>query len=41
MDPFVVETLKDIAKKDMRRELDDMKESDQGCSEKCRLVNEI
>lgn len=41
MDPFIVETLKQIVKKDMKREIEDMKKSDKGCSEKCRLTNEI
>ena len=38
MDPLVVETLREIVKTDMRNELETMRNSDQGCSEKCKLI---
>eukprot|EP00347_Sterkiella_histriomuscorum_P022408 403338598 len=41
MDPVMVQTIKEIIKKDMRREIEAMKNSDEGCSQKCRLTNEM
>jgi len=41
MDPIVVETLREIVRKDMKSELEDMKNSDQGCSRKCQLMKKI
>ena len=38
MDPLVVETLREIVKTDMRNEIETMRNSDQGCSEKCKLI---
>lgn len=39
MDPALVECVKDIVKNDMKQEIDQMKNSDEGCSVKCRLIN--
>jgi hypothetical protein len=41
MDPLMVQTVKEIIKKDMRKEIEEMRASDQGCSEKCRLTNDM
>lgn len=41
MDPIVVETLREIVRSDMRAELDYMKNSDEGCSQKCILMKLI
>ena len=41
MDPFIVETLKEIVKKDLKKEIQEMRQSDSGCSDKCRLINEV
>jgi hypothetical protein len=35
MDPLVVETLKSIVKQEYKSELEALKNSDEGCSEKC------
>ena len=35
MDPIVVETLREIVRKDMKSELEEMRNSDDGCSRKC------
>ena len=40
MDPLVVEAVREIVKKDMKKDFEEMKNSDQGCSEKCRLVKQ-
>ena len=41
MDPIVVETLREIVRKDMKSEIEQMRNSDRGCSEKCRLMKMI
>ena len=41
MDPLVVETLREIVRKDMKSELEQMRNSDRGCSEKCRLLKMV
>jgi hypothetical protein len=41
MDPLVVETIKEIVRRDMKGELEEMKNSDLGCSDKCRLLKQI
>ncbi|CDW86271.1 UNKNOWN [Stylonychia lemnae] len=41
MDPIMIQTVKEIVRKDMRREIEQMKNSDQGCSVKCKLINEM
>lgn len=41
MDPVMVQTIKEIIKKDMRKEIDAMRNSDEGCSQKCRMTNEM
>ena len=41
MDPFLVEAVKEIIKSDMKTEMDLMKNSDEGCSVKCRLSNQM
>ena len=41
MDPLVVETLREIVRADMKTELEDMRNSDQGCSNKCRIMKNI
>ena len=41
MDPLVVETLRSIVRKDMKAELQEMQNSDLGCSQKCQLMKKI
>lgn len=41
MDPIVVETLRSIVRKDMRNEIEEMRNSDKGCSMKCQLIKKI
>ena len=41
MDPIVVETLRSIIRKDMRNEIEDMRNCDHGCSLKCQLLKRI
>lgn len=41
MDPVIVETLREIVTADMRQELQEMRNSDQGCSQKCTLIKTI
>lgn len=41
MDPIVVETLRSIVRKDMRSEIEEMRNSDKGCSMKCQLIKKI
>lgn len=41
MDPIMVQTVKELVRKDMRREIESMKNSDEGCSQKCRLMNDM
>ena len=41
MDPVMVDTLKHIVKKDLKKEVAEMRNSEEGCSEKCRVSNEI
>lgn len=41
MDPLVVEAVKEIVRKDMKSETEMMRNSDQGCSKKCRLMKVI
>lgn len=38
MDPLVVEAVREIVKKDMKKDYEELRNSDLGCSEKCRLV---
>lgn len=38
MDPTLVEAVKEIIKADMQEEIERMRDSDQGCSKKCRLA---
>lgn len=35
MDPIMVQTVKEIIRKDMRKEIEEMRSSDAGCSHKC------
>jgi len=41
MDPLVVETLREITRADLKSEIEDMRNSDQGCSKKCQLMKLI
>merc|ERR1740130_1065251 len=41
MDPVIVETLREIVMADMKKELEEMRNSDQGCSQKCMLIKNI
>lgn len=41
MDPLVVETLREIVRSDMKTELEEMRNSDKGCSQKCQLMKVI
>lgn len=41
MDPLVVEAIKEIVRKDMKSEYEALRNSDQGCSQKCRLIKQI
>ena len=41
IDPVLVATVKEIVKNDMRKEIEAMKSSDDGCSQKCKLINEM
>ncbi len=41
IDPVLVATIKEIVKNDMRKEIEAMKSSDDGCSQKCKLINEM
>lgn len=41
MDPTLVEAVKEIIKADMQDEIEKMRDSDQGCSKKCRLSIEM
>jgi hypothetical protein len=41
MDPLVVEAVREIVKRDMKSEIEEMRNSDRGCSEKCRLIKLI
>ena len=41
MDPLVVEAVREIVKRDMKSEIEEMRNSDRGCSEKCRLIKNI
>jgi hypothetical protein len=41
MDPLMVQTVKEIVRKDMRKEIEEMRQSDEGCSLKCRLTNDM
>jgi hypothetical protein len=41
MDPTLVEAVKEIIKADMQEEIERMRDSDQGCSKKCRLSIEM
>lgn len=41
MDPVMVQAVKEIVKNDMRREIEQLKNSDAGCSQKCILTNEM
>lgn len=38
MDPNLREAVKEIVKKDMKQEIEQMRNSDEGCSQKCRLL---
>mmetsp|Transcript_1404 Transcript_1404/g.2469 ORF Transcript_1404/g.2469 Transcript_1404/m.2469 type:complete len:84 (-) Transcript_1404:322-573(-) len=41
MDPLVVEAVKEIVRKDMKSEYEAMRNSDDGCSQKCRIMKQI
>lgn len=41
MDPIILETLRSIIRKDMRSEIEDMRNSDEGCSAKCQLIKKL
>jgi len=41
MDPLMVETVKEIVREDMKQEIALMRNSNEGCSQKCRLVNKM
>ena len=41
MDPLVVEAIREIVKRDMKSEIEQMKNSDHGCSHKCKLMKQI
>lgn len=41
MDPVVVETLREIVMADMKKEFEEMRNSDQGCSQKCMMIKSI
>jgi hypothetical protein len=41
MDPTLVEAVKEVIRNDMKQELENMKHSDEGCSIKCRLTNQM
>lgn len=41
MDPVMIQAVKEIVKNDMRKEIEQLKNSDQGCSQKCILTNEM
>ena len=38
MDPTLVEAVKEIVKADMKDDLERLKNSDEGCSQKCKLL---
>lgn len=41
MDPNLYESLKEIVKKEIKAEIEFMRRSDQGCTEKCRAQNKM
>ena len=41
MDPVMVEAVKEIVRGDMREELERLRNSDDGCSEKCKLTTQM
>lgn len=41
MDPLVVEAIKEIVRKDMKSEFEQLRNSDRGCSPKCNLIKQI
>lgn len=41
MDPIMVEAVKDIVRADMKEELERLRNSDEGCSEKCNLSQQM
>lgn len=41
MDPIVLETLRSIVRKDMRNEIEEMRNSSEGCSTKCQLIKKL
>lgn len=41
MDPALVDAVKEIIRGDMQDEINRMRDSDQGCSQKCRLSIEM
>ncbi len=41
MDPALVDAVKEIIKADMQDEINRMRDSDQGCSQKCKLSIEM
>ena len=41
MDPIMIETVKEIVKADMREEIERLRNSADGCSEKCLLTNKM
>lgn len=41
MDPLLVQALRDIIRQDMKSEMEELRNSDMGCTQKCRLMTEI
>jgi len=41
MDPLVLEALREIVRSDMKDEIEEQRNSDLGCSQKCRLKKMI
>jgi len=41
MDPSLIDAVKEIIKADMQEEINKMRDSEQGCSQKCRLSIEM
>ena len=41
MDPMMIETVKEIVKADMREEIERLRNSSDGCSQKCMLTNQM
>jgi hypothetical protein len=41
MDPIMIETVKEIVKADMRDEIERLRNSNDGCSQKCQMTNKM